>query len=111
MDASVINEIFPQLIPQLATEAGIPDERVISLFEALGSDNSFEFIPDPAGARISGGHPDWFTDGCHPNDLGYNVIAETVFRKIAASLEKAAGRSTMVQTEDGEGFCSACTVL
>lgn len=85
MDATVINSTFPTLIPQMAGEVGIPAEKVINLFEALG------------GAELK--QSEWFVDGCHPNDTGYNALAQAVFQNIKPSLDKGSAEvaTTLVQ--------------
>ena len=64
----VVNQTLPVLIPQMASEIGLPPERVISLFDAAGGDELSK--------------PELFSDGLHPNCEGYTIIAECVYRAI-----------------------------
>lgn len=68
MIPQIINLELRTLIPDIAQDAGIPKERVINLFEALG------------GIALDKEH--MFVDGCHPNDEGYAVIADTVMSSL-----------------------------
>ena len=71
MNATVINHIFPHLIPRIANETGA--NGVIDVFDALG------------GATLNA--PELFCnyqscDACHPNDAGYDRLAGAVFRSL-----------------------------
>ena len=71
MNATVINHIFPSLIPRIANETGATG--VIDVFDALG------------GALLNA--PELFCDyqscdACHPNDAGYDRLAGVVFREL-----------------------------
>ena len=63
MNQTVINDIFPKLIPEIASE--ISANGVIDLFQAFGGTN----------LTMS----NFLADGCHPNDQGYQLIAETIY--------------------------------
>lgn len=68
MNPKTINEEFPAMIPKIADIVGIPNERIINLFEALG------------GSAMDKVH--LFADGCHPNDEGYALVADTVMKAL-----------------------------
>lgn len=62
MKQSVINEHYPQKIPEIAARCSIPSNKVINLFDALG------------GGALA--NPNYLLDdACHPNDFGYFHIA------------------------------------
>ena len=61
MRQDIINERLPLLIRQIGRIAGV---EVINLFDPLG------------GSSLT--RSDAFADGCHPNDVGYHLIANTV---------------------------------
>ena len=70
---TVINEIFPELIPNLAKNLSLGDDKVIDIFSAMG------------GAGLD--HYELFCDGqncdpCHPNDAGYTFMASQIYKKI-----------------------------
>jgi len=71
---SIVNDVFPALVPRISTDAGIKTTP-IPVFEALG------------GRSLA--RPDWFPDGCHPNDLGYMQLAQAVC--IGLGLDPAGG--------------------
>ena len=57
---TVINEIFPQLIPMIAQNLSLENDKsvdVIDIFNTLG------------GADLT--QPQMFADLCHPNNEGY----------------------------------------
>lgn len=61
MNATVINEIFPLLVRNIATVTNV---EIIDIFDAL------------SGA-------DYSCDGCHPSNEGIELIAQTVAKAIA----------------------------
>lgn len=70
MNATVINHVFPHLIPRIANATGATS---IDVFGALG------------GVSLS--TPELFCDyqscdACHPNDAGYDRLAGVVFRSL-----------------------------
>jgi len=67
MNETVINEIFPVLLPEIASVSGATG--VIDVFSALG------------GAALS--QPGITCDGCHPVNPGYLEAAQTIFVKLA----------------------------
>ena len=71
MNATVINEVFPHLIPRIANETGATG--VIDVFDALGGSalNAPELFCDYQSC-----------DACHPNDAGYDRLAGAVFRSL-----------------------------
>eukprot|EP00698_Gefionella_okellyi_P000720 TRINITY_DN1064_c0_g1_i1.p2 TRINITY_DN1064_c0_g1~~TRINITY_DN1064_c0_g1_i1.p2 ORF type:complete len:401 (+),score=96.89 TRINITY_DN1064_c0_g1_i1:30-1232(+) len=58
----VVNHQLPQFITQIAAANHLA--APIDVFDALG------------GLALS--HPDWFVDGCHPDDAGYDALSSTV---------------------------------
>jgi len=68
MNATIINQIFPQLIPQIAKDNSL--STPIDIFNALG------------GATLN--QPGITCDGCHPTDKGYNLMATTVYKYLQA---------------------------
>jgi len=66
MNQTVINVLFPVLIPSIAKSAG--NVSVIDVFDALG------------GANLT--QPGITCDGCHPVDKGYVEIATTMYTAI-----------------------------
>jgi lysophospholipase L1-like esterase len=67
---TVINELMGPIIRRVAKVEAIPDQRVISIFDAMG------------GKSLSMG--DCFVDYCHPNDKGYRVLSQTVYDALSA---------------------------
>ena len=65
MNQTVINDVYPTLIPNIAKQLNIPDNHIVDLFKFMGGKNLTM--------------PDMFIDGCHPNDNGYKVLAQAVF--------------------------------
>jgi lysophospholipase L1-like esterase len=63
MDAVVINNVYPFLVPHLNRKFGLPFPS-IDVFDAMGGINLL--------------HPEWFYDGCHPNVDGLHKLAETM---------------------------------
>lgn len=59
MDAVTINNVYPLLLPQLVKDLHISGP--IDIFNTLG------------GITLS--HPEWSSDGCHPNADGYGQLA------------------------------------
>eukprot|EP01116_Phalansterium_solitarium_P021914 TRINITY_DN7034_c0_g2_i1.p1 TRINITY_DN7034_c0_g2~~TRINITY_DN7034_c0_g2_i1.p1 ORF type:complete len:223 (+),score=45.89 TRINITY_DN7034_c0_g2_i1:215-883(+) len=68
MSSTVINQIFPQMIPKLAAQTNV---GVIDVFDALG------------GANLT--QPGITCDGCHPVDKGYMEIAATMYKVITGA--------------------------
>lgn len=64
---TVINEDLPTLVTNISRQAGLHSDP-IGVFDALG------------GSSLA--HPEWSGDGCHPNDLGYSMIARTIQLKL-----------------------------
>lgn len=63
MNQTVINEVFPRLIQKINSENNLPHPP-IDVFNAMG------------GASMA--HADWFCDGCHPVNVGYQHLAAAV---------------------------------
>ena len=59
---------------------------IVDLFEALGGSNLT--MPKMIG------------DGCHPNDNGYELIAETIYREIFATIYYASCKTSMVISKE-----------
>eukprot|EP00727_Mastigamoeba_balamuthi_P001539 m51a1_g11382 putative xylanase (249) ;mRNA; r:3489-4466 len=70
--ATVINERFPVVVPQIAKASGA---GVVDVFNALG------------GRDL--GRQQLFSDGLHPNEEGNKVIAQTVFEALRVPLHLA----------------------
>lgn len=73
MNASVINDVLPRIIPEIASECNI---KVIDIFNALGG-SALNFTE---AYIINKNKPleTYPNDMCHLNDLGYSTIAHTV---------------------------------
>lgn len=65
MKQTVINQLYPEKIPQIAAQCSIPSNQVISIFDALG------------GPALTQAHC-LLDDHCHPNDVGSFNIAQAV---------------------------------
>ena len=65
MRQNVINEILPNLIPEIARLNGIPSKNVIDLFTEMGGKN----------LKMKA----LFPDHVHCNDLGYLKMAEIIY--------------------------------
>jgi len=59
MNHTVINQIFPVIVPQIA--AANTRNKALDIFDCMG------------GAAMS--DPQWIADGCHPNAAGYKALA------------------------------------
>jgi sialate O-acetylesterase len=70
MNSTIVNGIYPLLIPNIANDCGV---GVIDLFSALGGSGI------TVGANCI---PFFVKDGLHPNDKGYMTIARTVAKVI-----------------------------
>jgi lysophospholipase L1-like esterase len=92
--ASVINGVFPTLIPHIAGLAGLPPPiDVFALFKAhCGCANPACDWMAPA-VNVSASRPA-HSDGCHPDSLGYAQIAKLVAAHLTAMRSSAA--STVV---------------
>ena len=64
MNQTVIKEIYPTLIREIAKQTNIADDHIVDLFEIMG------------GSKLNMG--DLFADGCHPTTAGYKVLAKAV---------------------------------
>ena len=73
MNQTVINFIYPTLIPEIARNCYINDDHIIDLFNAMGTSSLLM--------------PDMFADGCHPNNNGYSLLASTVYSKMYNSIK------------------------
>jgi hypothetical protein len=54
MNQTVINEIFPALLPEIASE--LTAHKTLDIFDCMG------------GVNLT--HPELIADGCHPNAAG-----------------------------------------
>jgi len=72
MNQTVINSIFPVLLPKINSENHLP-HHAIDIFNAMGGHD----LTDPT----------WFADGCHPNNYGYTQLATAVSKVIKAGLD------------------------
>ena len=75
MKQDVINQVFPVEIKQMAIEQLKFDQnQVIDLFSALG------------GEQLT--KPELLDDFCHPNNQGYEAIAEEISKHILVHILK-----------------------
>ena len=73
MNQTTINERFPDLIPQIGKDLGLPDDHVIDIFNPLGGKelSEWQFFCDGQSC-----------DDCHPNDAGYSMLASEIYKKL-----------------------------
>ena len=73
MDQHVVNEVLPEVIPEIAKEAGLSETHVIDIFNVLGGKDlkQWQFFCDSQRC-----------DAVHPNDAGYNRLAAKVYRDV-----------------------------
>mmetsp|Transcript_138519 Transcript_138519/g.359980 ORF Transcript_138519/g.359980 Transcript_138519/m.359980 type:complete len:221 (+) Transcript_138519:1-663(+) len=84
MGQAVVNDTLPTLVPMMTKDAGITTTP-IPVFEALG------------GRSLA--CPDLFPDGCHPNDLGYLLLAQAVCSGLGLDVVSAASPLTAPTAE------------
>ena len=89
MNQTVINSVFPSLVPKIALHNGLGKGSVIDIFSALGgSSNWQQDIPSNGCTLQTGGICKNFCckscDQCHPCKTGYHKMAETIARAITA---------------------------
>jgi len=96
MNQTVINKVFPELIPAIAKNNGL-EGKVVDLFSPLGGDDQKDFpaggctVPKQAVAGCQyfcASNQAWKCDQCHPDNTGYRKIEDIVRQAIAP-----AGRS------------------
>ena len=73
MNQSVINDRFPELIPNIAKELNLADDHVIDIMSGMGGKEltSYQYFCDGQ-----------YCDACHPNDAGYSQLASEVYKAI-----------------------------
>ena len=73
MNQTVINGVFPKLIPDIARQLGLGDDKIINMFEIMGGENleSYELFCDGQNC-----------DQCHPNDAGYTYMASQIYKHL-----------------------------
>ena len=85
MNETVINDIFPTLIPAIASKAGLTT-KPIDVFDAMGGADKERF---PEGGCTLGNSnvadckefcDEQSCDQCHPNDAGYSHMAQVMKR-------------------------------
>ena len=77
MQQEVINHHIPRKIRKIAETCSIPEHQIIDLFETMGGKGLF--------------NPNYFLlDGCHPNSLGYFIMAETIAEALCLPIEPVA---------------------
>ena len=59
MNQTVINRVFPALLPEIANE--LTTHNTLDIFNCMG------------GVNLT--HPELIADGCHPNADGYKFLA------------------------------------
>jgi len=69
----IVNTVLPKLIPKIAKEAGIPDDQVINMFEAMGG------VELTMWEKYCDGQS---CDDIHPNNAGYTTMAAYVYKSI-----------------------------
>jgi len=93
MNGTVINHVFPNLVPAIADANGLKG-KVIDLFGPLGGDDQKDWpaggctlsTQDKAGcAYYCAGAQSWHCDQCHPDDAGYAKMAQIVKQAIATN--------------------------
>mmetsp|Transcript_70175 Transcript_70175/g.124905 ORF Transcript_70175/g.124905 Transcript_70175/m.124905 type:complete len:344 (+) Transcript_70175:47-1078(+) len=87
---TVIHNILPNLLTRINKDAGLPSYP-ISAFNALG------------GLALS--HPEWSADGCHPNDMGYLMIARIIRSRLDSDRFRV-GKSHPSACKVSDGFSS-----
>ena len=74
INQKVVNEIYPEIIPQIAESLKLPKQNVINIFQTLG------------GKELSGSNKffcnSYCCDGVHPTDPGYFVMAKKIFKTL-----------------------------
>eukprot|EP01063_Lacrimia_lanifica_P028189 TRINITY_DN4077_c0_g2_i3.p1 TRINITY_DN4077_c0_g2~~TRINITY_DN4077_c0_g2_i3.p1 ORF type:complete len:314 (+),score=106.68 TRINITY_DN4077_c0_g2_i3:104-943(+) len=87
MNATVINNVYPRLVPFIAKENGIPRDHVIDIYTAMGGPAPWTPSSFPAGGcslnTPAAADCPYFCDAqscdqCHPNDNGYQHMAVAV---------------------------------
>ena len=73
MNQTVINDVLPTMIPQMAADLGLPSKNVIDIYGAMGgkSLSSWQFFCDGQSC-----------DACHPNDAGYAHVASHIYKRL-----------------------------
>ena len=79
MNQSVINDVFPNLIPAIAKKAGLKT-KPIDIFDAMGGKKKSEFPPNGCTLDSTAADCGYFCDKqscdqCHPDDVGYHAMA------------------------------------
>lgn len=83
MNATVINKVFPDLVPAINSANSLP-HNAIDVFDALGGNMQSQF--PPGGCTLStmkdAGCANFCDqqscDQCHPDDVGYHLMAQTI---------------------------------
>ena len=88
MNYTVINSVFPTLIPAIAKANGINASHVIDVFDALGGSDLKQFprggctLENAKSAAkceyFCSSTQSWSCDQCHPDDIGYHEVAVTM---------------------------------
>ena len=68
---------MPKVIPEIAAQTGIPPDHVINVFGALGGGSKPSLLCDDIEPPIAG------CDGIHPNEKGFDLIAQTIFNAVS----------------------------
>ena len=81
-NATVINSVYPALVPIIAQKAGLPTVP-ISIYSGMGGTPSWQEVFPPSCVLTNSPWPacKWFCDAqscdqCHPNDNGYSRLAQ-----------------------------------
>jgi lysophospholipase L1-like esterase len=84
MNLTIINKVYPTLLQKIRASAGLVYDP-IDVFEATG------------GEQLR--FPDFFRDGCHPTDAGYEAIAESVYNALKPTQGQPENRTTAIRLE------------
>jgi len=93
---SVINADLPQLIPRIAAQLGLQTISVFEAFRERCPNFHRNDCPYMSSTTIARSHD----DGCHPNDVGYFLIA----RKVQTAVAPRALATPSVAITPGDGY-------
>jgi lysophospholipase L1-like esterase len=85
MNQTVINDVYPKLVPLIARDAGSKAEKPIDIYGAMGGTPNWR-TTWPASCALDSPAPCPFwcdkqhCDQCHPNDDGYAHLAEALLK-------------------------------
>ena len=96
MNQTVINSVFPALVPAIATENKL--RGAIDIFDNLGGNDQKDF--PPGGCTLDtldkakcgyycSASQSWKCDQCHPDDAGYDAMADVVKQVLVGATARA----------------------